>query len=49
MAYGACDAPDAEYASRISYWIGPEGTVKKAYAEVDAKSHPDQVLGDIET
>jgi len=48
MAYGACEAEDAHYAKRISYWIGTDGTVRKAYPDVDAARHPDEILGDIE-
>lgn len=47
LAYGACDSADAEYANRISYWIGPDGTVQKAYPNVDAARHPEEVLTDI--
>lgn len=48
MAYGACDDESAQYAKRISYWIGTDGAVKKAYPNVDAARHPDEVLNDIE-
>ena len=48
MAYGACEAENAHYAKRISFWIGTDGTVRKAYPNVDAARHPDEVLGDIE-
>lgn len=47
MAYGACDTPDAEYARRISYLIGPDGRIRKAYASVKASEHPQQVLADL--
>ena len=45
-AYGAGDA-DAKYASRISYLIGPDQTVVKAYPEVAPAGHPQQVLEDL--
>ena len=48
MAYGACEDENAQYAKRISYWIGTDGTVRKAYAHVDAARHPNEVLDDIE-
>jgi len=48
MAYGACDSEDAPYAKRISYWIGTDGTVRKAYPNVDATRHADEILSDIE-
>ena len=44
MAYGACDEPSAEYAKRISYLIGPDQTVAQAWAKVDPKAHPAEVL-----
>ena len=44
MAYGACDSEDAEYAKRISYLIGPDGTIRKAFPKVDPARHPDEVL-----
>ncbi len=47
LAYGACDAPDAKHASRISYWIGTDGTVRKAYPKVDPSSHVAEVLSDL--
>lgn len=49
LAYGACDDATAQYANRISYWIGVDGTIKKTYPKVDAARHPEEVLGDIET
>jgi peroxiredoxin Q/BCP len=44
MAYGACAAPDAGAARRISYLIGPSGAIEQVWAKVDAKAHPEQVL-----
>ena len=46
LAYGACDDPKAGSAKRISYLIGPDGKVKKAYATVKPAEHPAQVLQD---
>ena len=48
MAYGACDDPKAGTAKRISYLIGPDGTIKKAYPKVNPAEHPDEVLADTE-
>jgi peroxiredoxin Q/BCP len=48
MAYGACDDKDAKTARRISYLIGPDGKVKKAYPKVNPAVHPDEVLADLE-
>ena len=47
MAYGAAEAADAGKASRISYLIGPDGTIARAYAKVTPAEHPDQVLADL--
>lgn len=48
MAYHACEETNAKHAKRISYWIGPDGIVRKSYPNVDAARHPDEVLADIE-
>lgn len=48
LAYGACDDPSARSARRISYWIGPDGVVKKAYPKVDAARQPEDLLAEIE-
>jgi len=45
LAYGACDDAEAEYAKRISYLIGPDGLVIKAFPKVNAAAHPEEVLG----
>ncbi len=47
LAYGAIDDTSAQTAKRISYLIGPDGKIKKAYATVKAADHPEQVLGDL--
>ena len=47
LAYGACEAPDAKHASRISYWIGTDGAVRKAYPKVDPSTHVADVLSDL--
>lgn len=47
MAYGACDDASAGTARRISYLIGPDGRVVKAYPKVNAATHPDEVLKDL--
>jgi peroxiredoxin Q/BCP len=47
LAYGACDDPTAGTARRISYLIGPDGRVVKAYPKVNAATHPDEVLKDL--
>lgn len=44
VAYGAASSPTSEFASRISYVIGPDGKIERAYPKVSAKSHPLEVL-----
>jgi peroxiredoxin len=47
LAYGAADDPEAGSAKRISYLIGKDGRIKKAWGKVDAASHPAQALQEI--
>jgi thioredoxin-dependent peroxiredoxin len=47
MAYGAADNPKAEYATRISYVIDPEGKIAQAYPKVSPKSHPKELLSSL--
>ena len=47
IAYGAAESADAGKATRISYVIGPDGKIKKAYGTVKPPEHPDQVLADL--
>ena len=47
LAYGACDSADAKTAKRVSFWIGPDGRVRRAYATVAAAEHPKQVWNDL--
>ena len=47
LAYGACDDAHASAARRISYVIGPDGRIVKAYPKVNAATHPDEVLKDL--
>jgi thioredoxin-dependent peroxiredoxin len=44
MAYGACETPQDRSARRISYVIGPDGTIRHAFPKVDVKTHPQQIL-----
>lgn len=39
MAYGACDRPDADYAQRYTFVIGPEGKIEQA---IDTKQPAEQ-------
>ena len=47
QAVGAADSKDAPVAKRISYLVGPDGKVKKAYGSVTPASHAGDVLGDL--
>jgi thioredoxin-dependent peroxiredoxin len=49
LAYGATDSATAGSAKRISYLIGKDGRVRKAYPKVAAAEHPDEVLKDLDT
>jgi thioredoxin-dependent peroxiredoxin len=46
-AYAATDADESQWARRISYLIGPDRKVVKAYAKVKPAEHPAQVLADV--
>jgi peroxiredoxin len=45
--WGASDSSDPDYPRRISYLIGPDRKIVKAYATVNPKAHPAEVLTDI--
>ncbi len=47
MAYGACDDAKAGYANRISYLIDEQGKIARAYAQVNPRQHPAEVLADV--
>lgn len=47
LAYGACDSASSASARRISYLIGSDGTILKAYPKVDAAKHPEAILSDM--
>jgi len=42
--YHAAQDPDQGYADRITYVIGPDGRILHAFAKVDVKSHPAEIL-----
>jgi peroxiredoxin len=44
LAYHACDSAEAPVARRISYLIGSDGRIEEAYEQVNARSHPTDVL-----
>jgi len=47
LAYGACEDAKAGSARRISYLIGPDGRILKAYPKVSAAAHPEEILKDL--
>jgi peroxiredoxin Q/BCP len=47
IAVGAADSPEQAVARRISYLVGPDGKVMKAYATVNTTSHATDVLKDV--
>jgi len=47
LAYGATEPGETRGARRISYLIGPDGTIAQVYAKVDVSVHPQAVLDDI--
>jgi peroxiredoxin Q/BCP len=46
-AVGAADASDTPVARRISYLVGPDGTVRHVYGTVTPASHATDVLADL--
>ena len=47
LAYGAADDASAGSAKRISYLIGKDGKIRKAYGKVNAGAHAEEVLKDL--
>ncbi len=47
VAVGAADSPSRLWARRISYLVGPDGKVLKAYPDVDPAKHAGEVLADL--
>ena len=47
LLYGAADDASAQYAKRISYLIGPDGRVRKAFPKVNAAAHPEEILAEL--
>lgn len=45
---GAADSPSRLWARRISYLVGPDGKVLKAYPDVTPSKHASEVLGDVQ-
>ena len=49
FAFVSSDTPDARVAKRISYLVGADGKVIKAYDDVDPNVHAAQVVVDSRT
>lgn len=47
VAVGAADSAESRAARRVSYLVGSDGTVLKAYDKVDPATHAEQVLADV--
>ena len=47
VAYGAAEDATAGSAKRISYLIGKDGRIRKAYPKVNAAAHPEEILKDL--
>lgn len=47
IAVGAADARDQATPRRISYLVGPDGKVLRAYGSVDPATHAEEVLRDV--
>lgn len=45
---GAADSPGRLFARRISYLVGADGKILKAYEKVDPNTHASEVLADID-
>ena len=44
IAYGSAESPTSEFAKRISYVIGPDGKISRAYPKVSPKTHAEEIL-----
>jgi peroxiredoxin Q/BCP len=47
IAYGAAADASAGAPARVSYLIGADGTIERAYGKVSAKDHPAAALEDL--
>ena len=47
VAVGAADSPSRLWARRISYLVGPDAKVLKAYPDVNPSKHAGEVLADL--
>jgi len=47
LAYGAAADATTRSAKRISYLIGPDGRIRRAYPKPNAAAHPEELLKDL--
>ena len=47
VAYGAADDASANAPQRISYLIGADGKIERAYGKVKASEHPQKALEEL--
>ena len=47
LAVGAADTPQAPVSHRVSFLVGPDGTVRQVYGTVNPANHAKDVLGDL--
>lgn len=47
IAYGAADNESASAPARLSFLIGEDGKIERAYGKVKASDHPEQALGEL--
>jgi peroxiredoxin Q/BCP len=48
LAYGAAADASATAPSRLSFLVGADGRIERAYGKVSAKDHPSQALEELE-
>lgn len=48
LAYGAADDASTQAPARISYLIGADGRIERAYGKVKASEHPQKALDELE-
>lgn len=48
IAYGAAENASAQAPARISYLIGADGKIERAYGKVKASEHPEKALAELD-
>ncbi len=44
LAFEACDAPDAQYAARLTYVVGPDGRIEHAIDTADPGAQASELV-----